>query len=1011
MNKTELFIYFDGDWRKVDLGENISFPITYNIADVKDISKRNSSFTKTLNIPHTVNNSQLFNFIFDVHNLSDFNANKKVRCYVLNDTIQVFEGFFQLRNIKSGDNIHFNYECVILGDNDTFFETLSGGYISDLDFSELNHTYNYVNISDSWDKDWTYGYYYPLIDYNNNLDNLQLVNNDGLEIEKMRPGIYVKYIMEKLFNESGFTYESDFFDSEIFENLIIPYGAPETGPTPEWIFNNRIYIGLTGSYVCNPLSNVASQPFDYAFLMSDTGTPDYDPTMRFSNDLSPFGDPSGYWDVTNFEYTQPSQTFYIKFGVNLDIKINKLFQGKSEEDIPSVYPFPQVGRKLGGDIIFRILREFNPITGNPAPNGFEIPIANAEVVNIGEPVIQGSYVFLTNEAGSVPFGNGNTYNIVPFFTNDDIIDETVDYVRYKKQIQSIVLDGSATGLAPLYPGEKVWVEIDTFFVESFMNNYVRVENILNGENVFEVMEGSYITTDIESVLFSGQDIDMSRVLTPKIKKSDFVSSILKMFNLYVDIDKNNPKNLIIETRDDYYAKGVVKDWSRKLDISKEVRQQILGELRSKDILYTYKKDSKDYYNDVYFNSHNEIWGQYIKEIDNDFIKGEEKTEIIFSPSVCSYASFDLRMLIPRYLDKDNGDTTNNIIGGIRILQRGTQSISVPDNGFWKLDGNTLNTYPYAGHFNHPTQASSDINFGITKVLYYPGNQITNNNLYNVYHRKMIEEIVDKDSRLITANFYLDALDLNSLSFNDIIFVDRLSSSTGGYFRLNKIEYNPVRSGSYKVELLKIKEIDLKVIKGDVVDTFIKPMDGVIISRPNRPYTDKGILVGKGNTSREIGGVFIFGDSNEMGYFTNGFIYGDDNRIGANSFLSAVVGGNNHYIVSSNNAVILGGENNFIGKSATNSVVIGGAGNKIDLNIKNSVVIGGVNNTLRESDRVMIGQPMIKVSNFVGAGRDEVLSAFPENKVENFISGGRDEVRPLGSHTIENLLSGGYDFVI
>ena len=101
MNKTQLYIKLNDTWTELDLSDNVPFPIIFNIADVRDISKKNSSYSKTLTLPHTDNNSNVLNFIFDVANETSFNANKKVRAYVLNDTIQVFEGFFQLVKIKT----------------------------------------------------------------------------------------------------------------------------------------------------------------------------------------------------------------------------------------------------------------------------------------------------------------------------------------------------------------------------------------------------------------------------------------------------------------------------------------------------------------------------------------------------------------------------------------------------------------------------------------------------------------------------------------------------------------------------------------------------------------------------------------------------------------------------------------------------------------------------------------------------------------------------------------------
>lgn len=1019
MNKTELFIYYNGKWREIILGENISFPITYNIADVRDISKKNGSFTKTLKVPHTSENSQLFNFIFDVNNISDFDANKKVRCYVLNDTIQVFEGFFQLKNISTKDNIHFEYECVIFGDNNTLIKEIGDGYLNEMDFSELDHTLNYTNIVGSWTDDWTRGYYYPLIDYNYNWGLVELQN--GIDVTDMKPAVYAKYIFDKIISDSGFTYYGNFKDNETFKNLIIPDGFDLIGRDDTNTALNRLWVGLTGSYTIEPQSSVVyspptspslnpSLPFEY------TG---FNPRVPLSNETLPYGDPAGEWDSVNFEYIAPNNDLVRRFSVNLRIKVYDAFQNGLTGYFTN-----------GGYLTMRFVREFDPVTGLPysiysssifqsAPAGtrygYPLPVMNASPTYLNEPLFPGYFHFLTIPDGlnsnitSRPFSYFSSttraqYNIDPIFTSDNIVATGPGYKVYEGQITTAFLERDLGNTEDpifnkLYPGEKVWLEIDTFY------NRLTLNSIFNTSGIpFEIEKAEIFT-----------DISISEK-KHKAKKKDFFTSIVKMFNLFIEPDKDNPNRLLIDTRDDYYARGVIRDWSNKLDISKNISQKVIAETGPRRYLLTHRKEENDFLNKLYLNETTEIYGQKDYLINNDFSEGVAAIETIFSPTLLSEISQISDIVIPQIKSVDNDNEPGKIYGGIRILQRGTQSISLTPNNYWKLNGVIQNSYPYSGHFNHPTNGSTDINFDVPKFLYYEGNVITNNNLFNLYYKKMLEELVDKDSRIITANFYLTPDDLNKLRFYDKIFIDSLSSGTGNYFRINKIEYDPVRSGSYKVELLKIKDIQLNLIKDEKSDGRLNPNGwGPGGTKPSTlPYSGKlsnGSVVGINNVVYDTSNVFVFGDRNKVGRLTNGFIFGSNNTIEAKSFLSAVLGGSDNFIFGAENSVILGGNNNEIGKNTTNSVIIGGSNNKIEGNVENSVIIGGNDVTLRESGRILISRPMILVSNFISAGRDEVLNAFPDNRVENFVSAGRDEVRPLGTHTIENLISAGYDFTI
>ena len=54
---------------------------------------------------------------------------------------------------------------------------------------------------------------------------------------------------------------------------------------------------------------------------------------------------------------------------------------------------------------------------------------------------------------------------------------------------------------------------------------------------------------------------MNQYVPVEIKQSDFVKGIIQMYNLYVEQDVDNPYNLVLRHRDEYYDSGAEKDWS------------------------------------------------------------------------------------------------------------------------------------------------------------------------------------------------------------------------------------------------------------------------------------------------------------------------------------------------------------------------------------------------------------------------------------------------------------------
>ena len=62
-----------------------------------------------------------------------------------------------------------------------------------------------------------FGYYYPLIDY-----GLVSFYKKDYKYNAFRPALYVREYMDKIITDAGYTYESNFFDSDFFKRLIVP---------------------------------------------------------------------------------------------------------------------------------------------------------------------------------------------------------------------------------------------------------------------------------------------------------------------------------------------------------------------------------------------------------------------------------------------------------------------------------------------------------------------------------------------------------------------------------------------------------------------------------------------------------------------------------------------------------------------------------------------------------------------------------------------------------------------
>lgn len=159
-----------------------------------------------------------------------------------------------------------------------------------------------------------------------------------------------------------------------------------------------------------------------------------------------------------------------------------------------------------------------------------------------------------------------------------------------------------------------------------------------------------------------------------------------------------------------------------------------------------------------------------------------------------------------------------------------------------------------GHLDDPLASTSDINFGMPRYIGLPGGTpVTNNNAFNAYWSKYLQEVVDKDSKIVKGKFYLTPADMEKLSFRDLYFFDN------NYFRLNKIEdYDPINPSVNICEFLFLKSgVTFSATTGSVggggkrQDVFsgleeYDPYDGVNL--PGRVIQDKGFSIGQYNAA-------------------------------------------------------------------------------------------------------------------------------------------------------------------
>ena len=233
-----------------DLYEDEDIPLSLSVDDFKNVAEKVQSYSKAFNLPATKRNNQIFDNIFEITRSNDgviFNPYKKTKCVLKQDGFILFEGYLRMLDVtdKKGEisyNVNLYSEVVALAD------VLGDRAFRDLDFTELEHEYNKTQIKYSWNDSGTGITYtnpstsgfrdaystvkYPFVDWNHqiligpgtsgtgaNPDNPRYTALEQI----FRPFISIKYLIDRIFEASEFTYESAFFNTTDFEKLYMDF--------------------------------------------------------------------------------------------------------------------------------------------------------------------------------------------------------------------------------------------------------------------------------------------------------------------------------------------------------------------------------------------------------------------------------------------------------------------------------------------------------------------------------------------------------------------------------------------------------------------------------------------------------------------------------------------------------------------------------------------------------------------------------------------------------------------
>jgi len=734
---------------------NIPITIIYQIADIRNPENRKGSFSKTIDIPGNKETNILFENIFEANiSLQTFDPRLKTEAVYYVDELPQIKGYIQLLNILKNETTgQVIYQCSLIGELTTLFTDIQGLYLTDLDFSEINHTLDYFSISGSWAN--TSGATFTST-------NASRSNLSYVKPQHFRLCLFARDILLKMFIAAGYTWESTFLDSDLFKRLVVTPTKPSALSTTV-INNNRFLAEADGTETFT--KTMVDSAFPLLSLTDMTGN-----TVNFQTETY---DAGGVFATPT--YTVATTNYHnIQTNLSLTLTVYK----NTVTDVSA-------SCTLLSGVIGVYLYQGSNIVGTGSLVYTQLTLGSTAANNVN--VILNNY----------PLTATNTYTVKVVYNNIQI---------------STLAAGSAADTWDL----RVKVNSGSNFSSEFTSNQV----------------------------YDGIAVVANESIPENVTQADFFKSIIRLFNLYVTVDKTNPKNYIIEPREDFYL-TTARDWTYKHNENSVTEIKPVGELNYKKYKYRYKEDG-DYFNKWHKETFKETYGYKDVDVTSDFVKAENMTDVVFSATPY-YRNPYFNLVTGAILQKNN-NIISEIKPNIRLLYY--KQINLPNTQwtFTTAAGNyTYTNYPHGGHTDNPYNPTLDLNWGLPNLPYiYPNQYWTTNNLYNKYYSRYINQITDKDSKIVTTEFWLTPLDIHIFDFRYPIFWK------DAYYVVNKLEANLIDYLPTKVELLKLTnydaftptDIDLSGGVGGGNNTYEKVYNNNLTSGDgNQNYGNSSMIIG------------------------------------------------------------------------------------------------------------------------------------------------------------------------
>lgn len=499
----ELFV----NGRSLDLDANTVIAITYQVNDISELENRQANYTNSFTIPATQKNRVNLGFSDKVETNSGL-PYRKLRADYFQNGIQIIQNGVAL--IDGFDGVNFN--ITIYSGIYSFFEIVSERTLREIDFSELNHNYTaagVASVNNAYTDDNS-DVCLPVMDWGAPV----IYNSNYADIKYLQPCIRFSYIINKIADSLGYTFDGDIFNEEIYKKLALTVNTGEFYNDEDFLISRSARLSLQAQR--NTAIECARYNYNGGTTFGYEGVAQVNLVSLFRNSTNV----GGLYGSTN------GNIFYQNSGYDIVKDITSYadeYTWKSQNINRSCYIATDYG-VLDINIEFKAI---NMVMGDASEVGADGEVYKSNVIVVSKFQQE---VYINGIGGGISTGTK--------------IPETF-----------LVEDSFSLQVAP---GDKIFI---WGYVLGLFNPFITYTETSSGLDY----NSAILSFSFTNAMQLGNEINYNSII-PDLKFKDIIRSFCNMFALTV----SEENEIVTFTKFKDIVNNDTEDWSLKIDTSKNI---------------------------------------------------------------------------------------------------------------------------------------------------------------------------------------------------------------------------------------------------------------------------------------------------------------------------------------------------------------------------------------------------------------------------------------------------------